>query len=345
MKKITALILAALCVVSLCACTETKTEDVPTSTPAPTVAPSTPTPVEIKGTIGILVSNENNSNISSILDGILDGLCNTGYEPKIMDSKGVAINDVLNMEDILKEKIVGIIYIPVASEIALDVVRLATVKEVPVVTVGRLSCGARVVSNICPDYAKLGDEAGKILLKKYSGDYAQFADVTMNSADAETEVFYKALKKTITESTKFGTYVPELGFNIPRTVEEYTKCAVRYNKRLKGVLLNNDLDAIASMRTAEEEGRNDLCFLSLYGSETIDEAIDEGKLFIYVNSNTQEMGQTAAETMVSHLSGEEVEPEIATPAELVVAPDMKKTTAETTATPAPAIETTDPGKS
>lgn len=235
MKKLVALILALIMVLTLVACGSKATPET-TAAPADSEAAA---PAENKIVFGISMPQLDNDGFKANMVGIQQFADEHGIELVVNDAKNTADTQMQNIEDLITRGVDAIVMCPVDSGAAAAAVQKAVDAKIPVVSFDR-----NVVGDVLSGLAESNNTAHG----------AAAADLLLEQAEAAgmTVADLVVLELQGTQSTTaglerhegFAKRSEELGINIAASLPADFKNDVAYNCVLDAFSANPDINAI-----------------------------------------------------------------------------------------------------
>ena len=297
MKKLLVLVLAAMMVIGMAACsTEGEKKEGGEGG---------------KGTIGLAVSTLNNPFFVTLQEGAEAKAKELGMELTVLDAGDDATKQQSNIEDLLSKDISVLIVNPVDSEAVAPAVQEALDKGVKVIAVDRMVEGAEVDCSIASDNVAGAEMAAEYLVKEV-GEGAEVAELEgVNGASATIDrgkgfhnIADKQLKVVAKQTAEFNR---DEGLKVMENI-------LQANPNIKAVFAHNDEMALGAL---EALGGKKIVVAGFDATDDALKAIKDGKMGATVAQKPDLMGATAVETAKKLIDGETVEKSIPVEVKLI----------------------------
>jgi len=307
MKKLFALLLSTILLLSLAACTTADDEPMVTED-----ADATEETMEtIK--VGLSISTLNNPFFVSLADGAQAAADAGNVELTIVDANDDVAKQINDIEDLVSKNVSVLIVNAVDSDAVASTVQTAMDDGIQVIAVDRAVNGVEVAAQIASDNvagAKLATE----YLVELVGENAQVIElqgVPGASATNDRGEGFHAIADTQLDVVASQT----ANFNRAEglTVMENL---LQANPDVKGVFAHNDEMALGAMEAIEASGKD----IKVIGFDATDDAlasIEAKEMSATVQQQPDLMGQTAVETAIKLANGEAIEASIPVEVKLV----------------------------
>lgn len=298
MKKLLVIVLAAMMVIGMAACsTEGEKKDAPDASDGKV--------------IGLAVSTLNNPFFVTLKEGAEAKAKELGAELITLDAGDDAATQTSNIEDLLSKNIQVLIVNPVDSEAVAPAVQEALDKGVKVIAVDRAVEGAEVDCSIASDNVAGAEMAAEFLVKEV-GKGAKAAELEgVNGASATIDrgkgfhnIADKDLDVVAKQTAEFNR---DKGLTVMENI-------LQANPDIKCVFAHNDEMALGAL---EAIGDKDIIVAGFDATDDALAAIKEGKMAATVAQKPDLMGATAVETASKMIDGEEVEASIPVEVKLI----------------------------
>jgi len=301
-KKMLALMLAAMLVLSIVGCSQDEKKDSENES-----STSEKTAEDKVLHIGLSMNTLNNPFFVDVSEGVKKGAEEKGVELSITDAQNDPSKQQTDVENLLQKDLDLIIIDPSDSDAIIAAVEAANKKGVPVITIDRASNGGEVVVHIGFDAIYSGTIAGSYLVDALGGEgkiveimgimgtnVAQDRSAGFNSIVSETPGFEVVAAQSANFDRAEAMSVME---NI-----------LQANPEIDGVYAANDEMAMGALEAIEGAGRLDE--IVLIGCDAIDpalEALRAGRLEATIAEPPFFLGKNALLYAVDYLNGKEVE--------------------------------------
>ncbi|WKA58056.1 ribose ABC transporter substrate-binding protein RbsB [Planococcus shenhongbingii] len=263
--------------------------------------------------IGFSISTLNNPFFVTLSEGAEAKAKELGATISVVDAQDDAAKQASDVEDLIQQGVDLIMINPVDSEAVAAAVESANSANIPVITVDRSAAVGEVVSHIASDNIAGGEMAGEYLLSLV-GDGAQVAELEgvpgASAARERGEGFNKvAVEGLEVVAKQTANFDRAEGLTVMENI-------LQGNPDIKGVFAHNDEMALGALEAIEAAGK-DITVVGFDATEDAVKAVEEGRLAGTIAQKPELIGQTAVETAVKALDGEEVEASIPVELELV----------------------------
>ena len=236
------------------------------------------------------------------------------------DAKGDAAKLTSNVEDLLAQKVDGIIISGGPLEAAPEALDAAKAAKVPVVLVDRDFKGGDYTSWIGPDNYAIGVGIGEYISKRLGGK-GTVIDVRGGPADnsiglARTNGVLSVVEKTgikVEKAPDFGGWSPDGGFKVME--EMLTKHA-----DIVAVFCENDSMCQGAQKAIKDAGRSDKIFLASVDGEkgTLKEIMSDGSNFAATGlNNSDQIGRAGFNRLMAILAGAQAPKQTVLPSPII----------------------------
>lgn len=293
-KRIIALLMAAMMVLSLAACSvEGEKKDSGDAS-------------EGSGAIGLAVSTQNNPFFVTLAEGAKKAAEEAGVELYIVDAGDDTAKQTSDVEDLVSKNVSVIIVNPVDSDAIAPAIEDAKNAGVKVIAVDRAVNGVDIDCQIASDNVA-GAAMATEYLKELVGEGAKVAELqgttgasaTIDRGQGFHEVADAGLDVVASQTASFDRAE---GLSVMENI-------LQSNGDIVGVFAHNDEMALGAVEAIAGAGKD----IVVIGFDATDDAlasIKEGKMAATVAQQPDKMGATAVETAIKLINGEEVEASI-----------------------------------
>ena len=265
------------------------------------------------GSIGLSVSTQNNPFFVDLAKGAKAAAEAKGVDLIVVDAGDDAAKQTNDVEDLVSKNVSVIIVNPVDSDAIAPEVNDALAKGIKVISVDRQVTGAKVNCQIASDNVA-GAEMATEYLKKLVGDGAKVAELQGQTGASATidrgkgfhNVADKGLNVVASQTASFDR---AKGLDVMTNI-------LQSNGDIVGVFAHNDEMALGAVQAIASAGKK----IKVVGFDATDDAlaaIKEGKMVATVAQQPDKMGETAIETAVKLIAGEQVEENIPVEVKLI----------------------------
>ena len=249
-------------------------------------------------TIGVIISELNNSFMTSVLSGIEKIANEAGYGIIIMDSAQNAEKEVANVQSLFHRRVDGVIAFLAPDTTGLDHFKPFTEKNIPIIFLDR-SAQMPESTSIVIDNVLCGQMATQHLVEQGCRRIAHLTNTLRNDVYALRYKGYRAALKD--NDLPFD----ESMLITARPTEEDSELAAKQLMRLRpmpdGLFVTSDLVAAVCIRTFLEQGirvPQDIAVVG-FNNDIIGKLIKPA--LTTINYPGREMGEAAAMNLVNHL--------------------------------------------
>lgn len=314
MKKLAAVLLASVMMLSLTACSAVSVDGEGGSTKDQKESSEDGGDGDAgtgSGSIGLAVSTLNNPFFVTLSEGAKEAAAEKDAELIVVDAGDDAAKQTNNIEDLISKNISVLIVNPVDSDAVAPAVKDAVAKGIKVVSVDRVVNGVDVDCAIASDNVA-GAEAATEYLVGLIGEDAKVAELQGVSGASATidrgEGFHNvADEKLDVVSSQTANFNRSEGMTVMENM-------LQANSDIQGVFAHNDEMALGAV---EAIGNKDILVVGFDATDDAMAAVAEGRMAATVAQKPDLMGATAVETALKLIAGESVEKEIPVEVELV----------------------------
>lgn len=258
-------------------------------------------------TVGISMSTLENPFFGTVSDGAVAYAESLGLSTLVADAQNDTQKQLNDVQDLIIKGASAIILNPVEPESATAIVELANDSGIPIITVDRSSAGGDVASHIASDNVlggalicewlaeELGGEGELAVLEGISGTSPELdRDEGCTGALAD----FPGITEVASQPADWDR---EKGYNVTQNI-------LQANPNLTAVFGRNDLAALGAVEALSQAGKlQDVTVISFDGITDALESIQAGELSATIVQDPILMGETAVDTALALLAGEEVE--------------------------------------
>lgn len=300
MKKVLVLLLAAIMVIGMAACSTEKKESKEGGSGD-----------SDKMVVGLAVSTLNNPFFVTLQEGAEAKAKELGMELVTLDAGDDATKQQSNIEDLLSKNIQVLIVNPVDSEAVAPAVQDAIDKGVKVIAVDRAVEGAEVDCSIASDNVAGAEMAAEYIVEQV-GEKAKVAELEgVNGASATIDRgkgFHNiADEKLDVVAKQTAEFNRDKGLSVMENI-------LQANGDIKALFAHNDEMALGAI---EAIGDKKIVVAGFDATDDAIQAIKDGKMAATVAQKPDLMGATAVETAEKLIKGDKVEKSIPVEVKLI----------------------------
>lgn len=256
------------------------------------------------GSVGLAISTLNNPFFVKLSEGAQAAADEAGVKLITVDAGDDAAKQTSDVEDLISKNVSVLIVNPVDSDAIAPAVKDAVEKGLKVISVDRVVNGVDVDCQIASDNVA-GAEMATEYLAELVGEGAKVAELqgvpgasaTIDRGEGFHNVADEKLDVVLSQTANFnraeGMSVME---NILQSASD-----------VKGVFAHNDEMALGAL---EAVSGKDVQVVGFDATDDAVAAVKDGKMAATVAQQPDKMGETAVNTAISLISGEDVEKEI-----------------------------------
>jgi ribose transport system substrate-binding protein len=293
-----------------------------------TLGSGQPTPVtaEVKGTVGLSVLTMTNPFFKVIADSMAAEAKKQGYQVSVVSGEFDASRQANQVKDFVVQKVSAIVLTPCDSKSIGPAIKEANAAGIPVFTadIKCLAPDAEIVSHIATDNYQGGKLAGDAMVEALGEAGGKVAILDFKAVES-CQLRVKGFKEVIAQhpNIKIVTELPGEGQKDRgnRSAED----ALQRFPDLAGIFAINDPSALGARAALEKAGKADqVKLIGFDGQPEGKQAIKEGKIYADPIQFPERIGTETMRTIVQHLNGERVKPEVLIPSALYRKADAEK---------------------
>lgn len=297
-----------------------------TSGTTPSPSPSSTPSAASKGTIGLSVLTMTNPFFKVIADSLTAEAKKQGYEVAVVSGEFDPPKQANQVKDFVVQKVSAIVLTPCDSKSIGPAIKEANAAGIPVFTadIKCLAPDAEIVSHIATDNYQGGKLAGDAMVEALGEAGGKVAILDFKAVES-CQLRVKGFKEVIAKhpNIKIVTELPGEGQKDRgnRSAED----ALQRFSDLAGIFAINDPSALGARAALEKAGKADqVKLIGFDGQPEGKQAIKEGKIFADPIQFPDRIGRETMQTIVAHLNGERVKPEVLIASELYRKADGEK---------------------
>ena len=265
------------------------------------------------GSIGLSVSTLNNPFFVSLAEGAEAAAEKEGVKLAVADASDDSAKQQNDIEDLISRNVSVLIVNPVDSDAVAPAVQNAVSQGIKVISVDRVVNGVEVDCQIASDNVAGAKMATEYLIEQI-GEGAKAAELqgvpgasaTIDRGAGFHEAADEALDVTASQTANFDRAE---GMSVMENI-------LQSDSSIKGVFAHNDEMALGALQAIAATGKD----IKVVGFDATDDAVDAvkaGKMTATVAQKPDLMGETAIQTAIKLIAGEEVEKSLPVEVELV----------------------------
>lgn len=253
--------------------------------------------------IGFSISTLNNPFFVTLNEGAKEKAAELGASLTIIDAQDNAAKQASDVEDLIQQGVDLIMINPTDSEAVVSAVQAANNAGIPVITVDRNAEGGEVLSHIASDNAAGGELAAEYLVELI-GDGAKVAElegISGSSAARDRGAGFNliAAEQLDVVSKQTANFNRSEGLTVMENI-------LQGYPDIKGVFAHNDEMALGALEAIKVSGK-DIVIIGFDATDDAVKSVEDGGLAGTVAQKPELIGQTAVETAVQALQGNDVE--------------------------------------
>ena len=256
------------------------------------------------GSVGLAISTLNNPFFVKLAEGAEAAADEAGVKLITVDAGDDAAKQTSDVEDLISKNVSVLIVNPVDSDAIAPAVKDAVSKGLKVISVDRVVNGVDVDCQIASDNVA-GAEMATEYLAELVGEGAKVAELQGVPGASATidrgEGFHNvADQKLDVVSSQTANFNRAEGMNVMENV-------LQSASDVKGVFAHNDEMALGAL---EAVAGKDIQIVGFDATDDAVAAVKDGKMAATVAQQPDKMGETAVNTAISLINGEDVEKSI-----------------------------------
>lgn len=263
--------------------------------------------------IGFSISTLNNPFFVTLNEGAKEKAAELGASLTIIDAQDNAAKQASDVEDLIQQGVDLIMINPTDSEAVVSAVQSANNAGIPVITVDRNAEGGEVLSHIASDNAAGGELAAEYLVELIGQGtkVAELEGISGSSAARDRGAGFNliAAEQLDVVSKQTANFNRSEGLTVMENI-------LQGYPDIKGVFAHNDEMALGALEAIKVSGK-DIVVIGFDATDDAVNSVENGELAGTVAQKPELIGQTAIETAVQALEGNDVEDFIPVELELV----------------------------
>lgn len=265
------------------------------------------------GSIGLSVSTLNNPFFVSLAEGAEEAAEKAGVKLAVADAGDDSAKQQNDIEDLISRNVSVLIVNPVDSDAVAPAVQNAVSLGIKVISVDRVVNGVDVDCQIASDNVAGAKVATEYLIEQI-GEGAKVAELQgVPGASATIDRgagFHEAADEVLdVAASQSANFERAEGMSVMENI-------LQSEPELKGVFAHNDEMALGALQAIAASKKD----IKVVGFDATDDAVNEvktGKMTATVAQKPEFMGETAIQTAIKLIAGEEVEKSLPVEVELV----------------------------
>ncbi|WP_252238446.1 ribose ABC transporter substrate-binding protein RbsB [Clostridium sp. VAP51] len=261
--------------------------------------------------IGMVLSTLNNPFFVNIKEGAEEEAKKLGFELIVLDSQNDAAKERSNVEDLLELGITALLINPTDSDAVVKSIEVANKRNVPVVTIDRMSNGGHVTSHIASDNIKGGAMAGEFILDNFKDkDTINVVELQGIPGSSATRDRGEGFHSIIDNDTKFNLVSSQAADFDRQNGLKVMENIIQGSKDIDVVFAHNDEMALGAEKAIKSAGLNTLV-IGFDGIDDALDAIDLGEIKATVAQQADLLGKLGVQLAEKIYNSEHVDSEIA----------------------------------
>ncbi|AOR23402.1 ribose ABC transporter substrate-binding protein RbsB [Clostridium taeniosporum] len=261
--------------------------------------------------IGMVLSTLNNPFFVNIKQGAEEEAKKLGFELIVLDSQNDAAKERSNVEDLLELGITALLINPTDSDAVVKSIEVANKRNIPVVTIDRMSNGGEVTSHIASDNVKGGAMAGKFVLDNFKDkDIINVVELQGIPGSSATRDRGEGFHSIIDNNPKFNLVSSQAADFDRQNGLKVMENIIQGSKDIDVVFAHNDEMALGAEKAIKSAGLDTL----VIGFDGIDDALDAieaGEMKATVAQQADLLGKLGVQLAEKIYNSEHVDSEIA----------------------------------
>jgi ribose transport system substrate-binding protein len=288
MKRIIALMLTLMLVVSMFAGCQPKEEEMATDS----------------GKVGLIVSTLNNPFFVTLKEGAEEKAAELGLELVVLDSQNDAATELSNMEDLVTQGVDVILINPTDSDAVGNAIKVANAKEIPVITLDRGANAGDVVTHIASDNVAGGVMAGEYVVELLGGQgkVVELEGIAGTSAARDRgQGFNDAIGASSIEvvAKQVADFDRTKGLSVMENI-------LQAQPEIDAVFAHNDEMALGALKAIESAGKN-IIVVGFDATDDAVKAVEDGKMAATVAQQPSLIGVLGVESAKKVMDGSTLE--------------------------------------
>ncbi len=285
-------------------------DDAPEAQTEAEAAPAAEEAASEGGAIGFSISTMNNPFFVSMAEGAEAKAAELGVDLTIVDAANDTAKQTTDIEDLISKNVKVLIVNPADSASIAPTIKDAQAAGIKVVAVDRYVEGDLQDTFIGTDNVAAGEEAGKAFLEAV-GEGAKVAILEgvpgASSAIERQQGFMNAIDGHVDiVASQTANFDRAEGLTV-------TEDILQAHPEIVGILSANDEMALGALEACDAAGKTpgqDILVTGFDAGDDARAAVKDGRMLFTVEQQTVLMGETAVETAVKFMNGEEVDARI-----------------------------------
>ncbi len=254
--------------------------------------------------IGIVLSNLDNPFFQAMNTGAQDEANKQDVILKVLDSKDSSSIELSKVKSLVDSGIDLLILNPTDSDSVYQSVRYANQKNIPVITVDRISTGGQIVCHITSNNVNGGQLAAQFMIENCNnvGDYAILRGIEGTSASLNRGKGFQNYMNANSQMTQVSSLSASFDRNLGKNM--MTKL-LSVHPDLKAVFAENDEMALGAIEAIKNQNL-DLLVIGFDGTPEALEAVKAGTLDATIAQQPEQLGSEAIRHGISYLQGNKI---------------------------------------
>ncbi|MFO0890247.1 MAG: sugar ABC transporter substrate-binding protein [Isosphaeraceae bacterium] len=279
----------------------------------------TSSPTKSGGKIGAVLPTFNHPFFLAQKKGLEEKAKELGVEIDVRDGQDDDVKQIGQVETLINLGCTAIILCPRDEDALVPAVEAANRANVPILALNRRINGGKVLSYVGADDAEGGVLQGEALVEALGprGGKIIYLEGTEGSSPQRKrakglEAVLQKHPEIVIADRRFAAFQED------RAKGVMTDLVRRFSPgEIFAVVAQSDEMALPAAEVVQSEGWKDVIVLGFDGSHGAFDAIRAGRLKATILQDPLEQGKKAIESMVSHLRGKALDPEVITPLRVI----------------------------
>ena len=257
--------------------------------------------------IGIVISTLDNPFFVDLKKGAEEKATELGYNLIVLDSQNDSAKELSNVEDLIARNVACILINPTDSEAVVNAVKAANAKNIPVITLDRVTNAGEVITHIASDNIAGGKMAGEYIVEQLGGkgNVVELEGIAGTSAARDRgQGFNEAINTSEIKvvAKQVADFDRTKGLNVMENI-------LQAQPEIDAVFAHNDEMALGALVAIQASGRD----IKVVGFDAVDDAVksvEEGGMLATVAQEPKSIGSMGIEMADKSLRGETIESSI-----------------------------------
>lgn len=251
--------------------------------------------------VGMVLSNIENPFFQAINTGAQNEAANLAINLKVLDSNDSSALELEMVKKLINEGIDLLILNPTDADAVYPAVRYANLKQIPVITIDRISSGGEILCHIASDNEAGGRMAAEFMLKstQNQGKYAVLRGIEGASASLMRYKGFQEKLATQGKMTQAASLVASFDRERGRIM---TEKLIQVHPDLKALFAENDEMALGAIEAFSKTNLSPI-IIGFDGTPEAKAAVVKGQLAATIAQQPELLGIEAIRQSHAYLSG------------------------------------------